>query len=273
MIERSMKILRRPGMPNETDIPAPLEVRRAAVEVIRTGRYNEEELEDALVLIGQYLWETGEPWEGDDEEDWDEETSFPELERRLHTHLNRLRRLGAFIGRQLPAGNAGTLDLIGPRHDGLTIYELKAREIRVGDLAQVENYRLALEDLDLDDLAWLITSRSGEGGIPRDQRPDELREWLNNQDDDVQVNDALREAGDPGYHPDLRLLNCAVIGRGWKAPVARLAKSMSIELIYIPDMMEMALQEISKAEPYVAKTEAIMEALREIVPGYRGPVR
>ena len=270
-----MKILSRPSMPNETDIPAPLEVRRAAAEIIRTGRYDEEELEDALVLIGQYLWETGEPWEGDDEEDWDEETSFPDLERRLHTHLNRLRRLGwgDFMGRQLPAGDAGTLDLIGPRHDGLMIYELKAREIRVGDLAQVENYRVALEELDPDDLAWLITSKSGKGGIPGDQRPDELKEWLNNQDDDVRVNDALRESGDPDYDPHLRLLNCAVIGRGWKAPVARLAESMGIELLYIPAMMEMALQEISKAEPYVAKTEAIREALREIYPGYRGPVR
>ena len=248
-----MKILSRPGMPSETDIPAPLEVRRAAAEIIRTGRYDEEELEDALVLIGGYLWET---WDDEEDEDENDDLSPPELEQRLQILQSDLARAaGGFIGRQLSAGDAGTLDLIRyyPSSGELTIYELKAREIQVSDLAQVESYRVALEELGPDDLAWLLVSNSGRKGISRVWEPEDLRGMLDYRDDEVIDNEALLEHGDPDYDPNLRRISCAVVGNGYKARVSRLAESMGIELIHIPDLITTALEEIEKAEPYAAK--------------------
>ena len=256
-----MKILSRPGMPSETDIPAPLEVRRAAAEIIRAGRYDEEELEDALVLIGGYLWET---WDEEEDEDENDDLSPPELEQRLRTLQSDLARAAdGFIGRQLPAGDAGTLDLIRyhPSSGELTIYELKAREIQVSDLAQVESYRVALEEFDPDDLARLLVNNSGRKGISRVWEPEELRGMLDYRDDEVIDNEALLENGDPDYDPDLRRISCAVVGNGYKARVSRLAKSMGIELIHIPDLITTALEELSKAEPYVAKEEETKQAL------------
>lgn len=206
-------------MPSETEIPAPLEVRRAAAEIIRTGRYDEEELEDALVLIGGDLWGTR---PGDGEE---------------------------VVGRQVPAGDAGTLDLITlhQRSGELTIYELKAREIQVSDLAQVESYRLALNELEPDDLAWLLVISSGRKGIPRIWDSEDLRGMLDIRNDSVD-NEHDWTLDNPVHDPALRRISCAVIGRAWKARVARLANSMGIKLIHTPKLIATALDEIATDE-------------------------
>ena len=253
-----MKILRRPGMPSETKSPAPLKVRRQAAEIIHTGRYDEEELEDALVLIGGYLWAASDDEEDVDDVEEGEEDEGYALESRISEF--RARRRGVeepwFIGRQIPAGDAGTLDLIGPQRNGvegaLTIYELKAREIRPADLAQVESYRVALEELSADDLAWTIATNSGRQGIPRNWYPDSLR-W------------AILSAQDEELDFPLNI-NCTVIGRAWKRPVSRLANSMGIKLIHIPELISTALEGIAKTERNIAKMaemERRLEAIEE----------
>ena len=263
-----MKILRRPGMPSGTKsltLPEQREARRRAVEVIRAGRYDEEELEDALVLIGRYLWATPDIEEDVDDEEEDEEEEAWHLRSRVREISGR--RVQAekpwFIGRQVSAGDAGTLDLIGPQRDGrtgaLTIYELKAREIRAADLAQVESYRVALEELSADDLAWAIATNSGQRGIPRNWSPEELRGDLQAIEDW-----ALYERDDSDEDPDFRRIDCAVVGRAWKRPVSRLANSMGIKLLHIPDLIATALEEIAKAERDIARMEETQRRLEAI---------
>lgn len=202
------------------------------------GRYDEEELEDALVLIGGDLWGV---WH---DHDWE-------------TRHGDERRGEEVFGRQVPAGDAGTLDLITLHWPSgeLTIYELKAREIRVGDLAQVENYRVALEELDLDDLAWHLAIHSGPKGIPLVWNLEELRKMLGIREDDVSFEEWKRESSPSNYRPEIRRISCAVVGQAWKKPVFRLANSMGIELIHIPEMIATALDEIAKEEMAATREE------------------
>ena len=273
-----MKILRRPGMPSKTEAPAPRGVRCQAAEIIRTGRYDEEELEDALVLIGGYLWATPANEEDvtEEEEEEDDLRRWRLRWRRLNKILDkiRVRRIQVekpwFIGRQMPAGDAGTLDLIGPQRSevegALTIYELKAREIRPADLAQVESYRVALEELSADDLAWAIATNSGRQGIPRNWDPAGLRGSIESAQDREWLNDDLFGHHDPAKDADFRRINCAVVGRAWKRPVSRLANSMGIELIHIPELMATALEEIARTKRDIAKeeeTQRTLEAMEE----------
>ena len=228
-----MKILSRPGIPNKTQIPAPFKVRHAAAEIIGTGRYDEEELEDALVLVGGYFWGLWRTWRGNEG------------------------RGEEVIGRQVPAGDAGTLDLITLHWPSgeLIIYELKAREIQVGDLAQVENYRVALNELDLDDLAWLLVIHSGRKGVPRIWNAKKLRKMLGLRDDAVSHNEGRLQWSPSDYNPYLLRIGCAVVGRAWEKPVARLANSMGIELIHIPELVATVLDEIAKEEMSAASEE------------------
>ena len=223
-------------MASETEIPNPFEVRRAAAEIIRGGRYDEEELEDALVLIGGDLWGV---WHDFETQHGDE------------------RRGEEVIGRQVPAGDAGTLDLITLHWPSgeLTIYELKAREIRVGDLAQVEKYRAALEELDLDDLAWLLVIHSGRKGVPRIWNAKKLRKMLGLRDDAVSHNEGRLQWSPSDYNPYLLRIGCAVVGRAWEKPVARLANSMGIELIHIPELVATVLDEIAQEGMSAASEE------------------
>lgn len=268
-----MKILRRLGMPYKTAIPtpAPLDVRRAAAEVLVRGDYDdEEEIEDALVIIGGYLWKTPKDWDEDEDRDrWGHSDDPRAVAQGSLGSLKRRREHVAqwdFLGRQLSVGDAGILDLLGQRPGDpeglLTIYEIKANQIRHADLSQVASYRATAEELDPDDLAWLIASNSGQRGISRNWHPDDLRRAIAARYDEEENNYDLFQDRDPGYDPDFRRIGCAVIGLGWKAKDSRLASDMGVELIDLPRLAKMALREIEKAEADAGKEEEAGQRLR-----------
>ena len=261
-----MKILKRLGMPSTTALPAPapLDVRRVAAEVLVRGDYDdEEEIEDALVIIGGYLWKTPKDWDEDEDRDgWGHSDDPRAVAQGRLGSLKRRREHVAqwdFLGRQISVGDAGDLDLIGQRPGDpeglLTIYELKAHQIRNADLSQAASYRVAAEELDPDDLAWLIASKSGRRGISRNWHPDDLRRAIAARYDEEENNYILFQDRDPGYDPDFRRIGCAVVGLGWKAKESRLASDMGIELIDLSRLAKVALREIEKAEADTDKEE------------------
>ncbi len=99
------------------------------------------------------------------------ELAFEEL---LVAHPELLEPELELVGRQLPAAG-GWLDLLAVDATGrLVIYELKRGILGRDAVTQLLDYASAMSEMNLDDLATHIASRSGQGGIK--QIPD-FEEW------------------------------------------------------------------------------------------------
>ena len=96
------------------------------------------------------------------------------LEELLVAHPELLEPELELVGRQLPAAG-GWLDLLAVDGTGrLVIYELKRGILGRDAVTQLLDYASAMSEMNLDDLATHIASRSGQGGIK--QIPD-FEEW------------------------------------------------------------------------------------------------
>ena len=140
------KLLSRPELPDSFTGTPTLQVAKQIVGIIESGRFNEQELEEALLMVPGLISSdsAGSVWE--------------------------------VIGRQLTVPGSGKLDLLfANTYDHIWVVELKAREIQRGDLMQALDYARTLEEMESGDLAWHITSHSGRNGVPHIWYPDKLR--------------------------------------------------------------------------------------------------
>ncbi len=180
-------------------LPASDDEKLRQVRKLETGKFSEEELEIALIVVPDLF--------------------DPAL---------------FFCGRQLPV-ESGALDLfglagkIGSRFgfhtdDGFdfnfpTVYELKARKLRRGDVCQALDYALAIREMNAEDLAWhLVRSSKDDTGIPR-MDPESLQDIIE------------PHAARPHYwvYPVL-------VGTDYDAKVARLAKHAQVELCTVSEL-------------------------------------
>ena len=110
------------------------------------------------------------------------------LEELLVAHPELLEPELELVGRQLQAAG-GWLDLLAVDSAGrLVIYELKRGILGRDAVTQLLDYASALSEMELDDLATHIASRSGQGGIK--QIPD-FKEWYSAKFSDL---DSVRPA-------------------------------------------------------------------------------
>ncbi len=187
-------------MPNQITLPASDADKLRYVEMLESGDYSEDLLETALIVA-------------------------PDL----------FDPAPYFCGRQLRAGS-GTLDLFGlvgkkPFRLGFyvdpdvvwgdsfpTVYELKARKLRPGDVGQVMDYALALGEMSAEDLAWhLIRSSKDDTGIPR-MEPG-----------------ILQEVSEQVAHPRL-WVSSVLVGTDYDENVARLAKHTEVEIYTVSEL-------------------------------------
>ena len=191
-----VKLLNRPELPDSLSGDLTYEAAERIVSILESGRFDEQELEEAMLLVPGLLG-------------WD---SAPEFKWQA-------------IGRQLPVPGSGTLDILASTDVYLQIrvIELKAGEIRRADLAQARDYALALEEMEADDLAWLITTHSGRNGVPRIWDPQDLAYRIEFE----RAEDKLEGERWPG---------CMVIGRTWRPNVTRLARELGVELRAISEL-------------------------------------
>ena len=96
------------------------------------------------------------------------------LEDTLAAHPEILQPNLKLIGRQTPVGD-GFLDLLGVDGEGkLAVFELKRGTLSRDAVAQVIDYGSALEAMNENDLAGLISENSGKAGI---ERIEDFVEW------------------------------------------------------------------------------------------------
>lgn len=187
-------------MPDTIPLPASDEEKLRQVEMLETGRFSEEQLEIALIVV-------------------------PEL----------FDPAPFFCGRQVTV-ESGTFDLFGlvgkqyfrygwdydsgavSQSEFPTVYELKARKLSRANVCQVMDYALTLGEMRAEDLAWhLIRSSKDHTGIPR-MDPGILQE-------------KLERVAEP------RLWVWSVlIGTDYDENVARLAKHFEIELYTVSEL-------------------------------------
>lgn len=187
------KLLNRPELPDSFRGTPTLQVAKQIVRIIESGHFDEQELEEALIMVPGLI--SGER--------------------------------SKVIGRQLTVPDSGKLDLLitSPHSLGIQVVELKAREIRRGDLIQVLDYARTLEEMWSDDLAWHITIHSGRNGVPRIWNPIDLRKGIESEE---------KGRGDP----DALGIECMVIGTGYRVNIARLARHFGVELKTITELCE-----------------------------------
>ena len=189
-----VNLLNRPELPDSLSGDLTYEVARQVVDIIESGRFDEQELEEALLLVPGLI---------------------------DSAYINRPWRI---IGRQLPVPDSGKLDLLvaeDDSYDELQVIELKAAEIRRGDLAQVRDYVLALEEMSSDDLAWHITTHAGRQGVPRIWDPTKLRSSLWDK---------------KNYPEDSSKIKGVVIGTSYRPNIHRLARDLGIELRTVTEL-------------------------------------
>lgn len=191
------KLLDRPELPDSFSGDLTYEVAHRILSILEAGRFDEQELEEALLLVPGLI-----------------DSAYITSPWRI-------------IGRQLPVPGSGTLDLLIVEQDdysGLQIVELKAGEIRRGDLAQARDYVLALEEMDPDDFAWHITTHAGRKGVPRIWDPTNLRRALR-----------FNKKG-PYDDPDASEIECVVIGTSYRPNIHRLARDLGITLRTVTEL-------------------------------------
>ena len=144
------KLLSRTELPAKLTGTPTLRVAKQIVGILESGRFDEQELEEALLMVPGLI-------SGD-------------------SHGN----VWKAIGRQLTVPGSGKLDLLfANTYDDIRVIELKAREIQRGDLMQALDYARTLEEMESSDLAWHITIHSGRNGVPHIWNPDDLRIAIN----------------------------------------------------------------------------------------------
>ncbi len=168
------------------------------VRKLETGKFSEEELETALIVVPDLF----------------DPAPF-------------------FCGRQLPV-ESGTLDLfglvgkVGSRFgfhtDDIigdnfpTVYELKARKLRRGDVCQALDYALAVREMDAEDLAWyLVRNSKDDTGIPR-MDPKGLQDIMK------------------PYMSPFPWVFPVLVGTDYDANVMRLAKHTEVELYTVSEL-------------------------------------
>ena len=199
-----VKLLNRPELPNSFSGDLTYEVAEQVVDILESGRFDEQELEEAMILVPGLLGVPSHLGGGRPDLDW----------------------IWRAIGRQLPVPGSGTLDILAcdSNYFNMHVIELKAGEIRRGDLAQVRDYTLALEEMSPDDLAWHITIHSGRNGVPRIWDASDLLSRI----------EFAREDDDE-YGP---WLGCSIIGQSWRPNITRLARELGVELRTVAEMCE-----------------------------------
>ncbi len=111
------------------------------------------------------------------------------LEETLVRNPDMLIRGLKLVGRQTPTGG-GPLDLLGVDPDGrLAVFELKRGTLTREAVAQVIDYASYLDTMDLADLAWHISDRSGELGI---EKIEDFQEWYDQDFGDLESLKPLR---------------------------------------------------------------------------------
>ena len=172
------------------------------VQMLESGKFNEELLETALIVVPDLF----------------DPAPF-------------------FCGRQLPV-ESGVLDLFGlvgskPFKHGFdvdpdvvwegnfpTVYELKAQKIRREHIAQVLDYALAISEISAEDLTWhLVRHSGGDGsGIGRIWNPKGLEKL---------IQEAWR---------DYKFTRRVVVGADYDANVARIAKHTEVEIYTVSEL-------------------------------------
>ena len=183
-------------------LPASDDEKLRQVQKLEAGQFSEEELEIALIVVPDLF----------------DPAPF-------------------FCGRQLPV-ESGALDLFGlvgkrPFKQGFdvapdvvwgdsfpTVYELKARKLRRGDVCQALDYALAIREMNAEDLAWhLVRSSKDETGISR-MNPKDLQDILE-----------LFTVG-----PHFSWVYPALVGTDYDDNVERLAKHTEVELYTVSEL-------------------------------------
>lgn len=184
-------------------LPASDDEKFRQVQKLETGRFSEEELEIALIVV-------------------------PDL----------FDPAPVFYGRQPPV-ESGILDLFGLvgkqgwrygfdpcvnfPYGFPTVFELKARKLRTRDVSQVLDYALAIGEMSVEDLTWRLVRHSGrEGtGVPPIWEPKELQE---------QIEEVWPLPVDHNF--TYRVL----VGTDYDANVERLAKHTEVELYTVSEL-------------------------------------
>ncbi len=185
-------------------LPASDDEKFRQVRKLETGRFSEEELEIALIVVPDLF----------------DPAPF-------------------FCGRQLPV-ESGVLDLFGlvskrPFKLGFhvdpdvvwgdsfpTVYELKARKLQRQDIAQVMGYALAISEMSAEDLTWHLVHHSGKegGGIERIWEPRGLQTMIENI----------------WYMPTGNFTSRVIVGTGYDDSVARLAEHCEVDLYTVSEL-------------------------------------
>lgn len=102
-----------------------------------------------------------------------------ELEEILVRSPDMLERGLQLVGRQTPMSGGGYLDLLAVDGDGrLVVFELKRGTLSRDAVAQVVDYASDLNEMELGELARLVSGNSGSGDIPK---IDDFMDWYDRQ--------------------------------------------------------------------------------------------
>lgn len=170
--------------PDAISLPASDEEKDRQVRMLETGVFSEADLEVALIAVPELL----------------DPPPF-------------------FCGRQIPT-DSGVLDLLGlGKYNFPTVYELKARKIQRGDIAQVLDYVCWLDETDSETLTWhLIKHGREDNGIARFWNPLGLKNII--------------EEGRKFGAVSLPV----IVGTDYDRPVERLAKRTEVQLLTISEL-------------------------------------
>lgn len=138
-------------------LPASYEVKMREVEVLESGRFSEEELERALIIVPELF---------------DPDPFF--CGRQLPTDSGPIDLFG-FVGIELPSLSFRISKTVFP-----TVYELKKGKIQRNALIQALDYSMRLEAMTAEDLAWHIVRNSGKPGSGTDRiwKPQVITGWI-----------------------------------------------------------------------------------------------